>query len=480
MAASYPSVSQSKLPGRGVAFWSWRLLGCDPVFAGGLLVIQLWLGLLWFFYQGFGIERGLILCGLLVGLLILPLLPRRLASAGPAGKGSLKSGLRALLLFAVILDICMMTVSSSISLATGKIPMDEGETSWRAAQLLWHGENPYGTGALVDLGAYRSRTAQRESAGLHAGIPAEEVVPALERYRRTLDPTQRRQLLSVGSIHNAAAARESRLYGYKYGPVILMAVWCVAPFGIPGAVLIVNGLVCFALFAVNWRILRRIAGPQLALAGAAMLALLLDRHITRDYIDRSATDVWALLFGSLAVLACLSRKPLATAASVALAVGCKSMPGLLFAPLLLRFRSPIPVLVFGGLTGAIYLPWLLWDGSGLTDNVFLWPFYMATDFTSWEYYAPAWASLVARAAALAALALLWFRHLSGREPRLFWTLATSSTLVLLASGFLRNGYIPWASLWVVAAIVETFAQPKAEPVSQAVVLERATRLPAYQ
>ena len=52
-----------------------------------------------------------------------------------------------------------------------------------------------------------------------------------------------------------------------------------------GAVLILNGLNSFALFAAMWAILRRVSGPQLALAGAAMLALLLDRHITRNYIE---------------------------------------------------------------------------------------------------------------------------------------------------------------------------------------------------
>ena len=88
--------------------------------------------------------------------------------------------------------------------------------------------------------------------------------------------------------------------------------------------LILNGLVCFALYAVNALILRRIAGSGLALAGVGMLALLLDRFITRSYINHSATDVWALLFGSLAVLACISRRPLAMATAIAFAVGCKS------------------------------------------------------------------------------------------------------------------------------------------------------------
>lgn len=444
-------------PNASLAALSRRLLGCDPFFAGCVMAAQLWLGLLWFFYQGFGIVRGIILAGLLVGLVGLRLWLPRWQASGLAGATSLTTTLRVLLFAIVLLDLGMMAVSTTISIATSKIPMDEGQTSWRAARLLWDGEDPYARGALVDFGAWRSRMPQRLSAGLSSGSAGPAQASALARYDVTLDNHLRTRLLPLPENETQAAARESRLYGYKYGPIILLATALVAPFHLPAAVLLLNGLVCFAFFAVNWRILRRVAGSQLALAGVAMLALLLDRHITRNYIDRSATDIWALLFGSLAVLAFLSRRPLATAACVALAVGCKSMPGLLFLPLLFRFRSLVPFLAFAALAGAIFLPWLVWDPGGLVNNVFLWPFYMATDPTSWEFFAPPWVSLAARAAGLVALTVLWLRYLSGREPRLFWVLATSSTIVLLASGYLRNGYVPWASVWMVIAIVEAFA-----------------------
>jgi hypothetical protein len=58
---------------------------------------------------------------------------------------------------------------------------------------------------------------------------------------------------------------------------------------------------------------------------------------------------------------------------------------------------------------------------------------------------------------VAALCALWLWYLYAAEARLFWTLAVSSMLVLLASGFLRNGYVPWASLWAIAAITEAFS-----------------------
>jgi hypothetical protein len=142
---------------------------------------------------------------------------------------------------------------------------------------------------------------------------------------------------------------------------------------------------------------------------------------------------------------------------VAFAVGCKTLPGLLFVPLLVRFRSPKPLSVFVAVTAAIYAPWFIWDPPGLVSNAFLWPLYMAKDGTSWQLFAPQWTALAARGAAICIIAALWLRYLAGREQRPFWTLAVSNILILLASGYLRNGYIPWVSLWMVTAIAEAFA-----------------------
>ncbi len=450
---------------RRAELWCRHALGCDPLFAGALAAAQLWLGLLWFFYWGYGIERGIILGVLLIGLVVLRFRPRPASAEQPAGAALLPRTLRGLLIAALLLNLGMMVDGNTRNLRTWSIPMDEGQTSWRAARLLWRGENPYGFGALTDLIAYRTRVGQREAAGVTTKLAGASLTAELARYDATLDPNIRHRLLPASSALNGAAAREMRLSGYKYGPVIVLITALVAPLGIPTIVLFLNGLACFALYAVSWQILRRIAGPQLALAAAAMLALLLDRHINRSYINQTATDVWALLFGSLAVLACMSRRPLAMAAAIAVAVGCKSLPGLLFLPLLLRFRSPYPVLLFVGLVGAIYLPWLLWDAQGILYNVFLWPFLTVKGTNSWQYFAPPVAALITRGVGVCVLTALWLRYLLGKETRLFWTLAMSSTVVLLASGYLANNYIPWASLWAVAAIVEAFADRRAPELS---------------
>src|SRR5947207_1374714 len=215
---------------------SWRVLGCDAGYAGALLVAQLWLGLLWFFYQGFGIVRGLILCCLFAGLIVLRFFPRPGSSWQAAGASALTPALKLLLIATVILDLALMAVSSGRSIETWKIPMDEGQTSWRAARLLWQGENPYATRALVDLNAFRSRGHEREAAGFRPLLTEEDGPAALAHYDTTLDPRIRDKLLPPQA--RAPAAREAGLYGYKYGPLILLATAAVAPFGSPGAVLI--------------------------------------------------------------------------------------------------------------------------------------------------------------------------------------------------------------------------------------------------
>jgi hypothetical protein len=416
---------------------------------------QLWLGLLWFFYWGHGIERGVILAVVLAGLIALRFVKGPTTGTGPVPA---PRWLIYVAGAAVVLNIILMVVSTTHSWRTGHIPMDEGETSWRAARILDQGHDPYGAGALVDFAAFRTRLATRQTAGIGPTIPAADIDPALQRYDQHLDTRLRRKLLPAPGHATGVTSRETSVLGYKYGPLLLLATALLVPLGVPALVLLLNGMASFGLYATMWAILRRVSRGDMVLALAALIALLLDRHITRNYINRSATDVWSLLFGALGVLAFLSRKPVASAAALAVAVGCKILPGLAFFPILLRYRSTSLILVFAAILFGIYLPWLLWDARGIVSNVFLWPFLMTKDSSSWQFFVPAAVAMGSRLLALAAMAIVWLRYLTGRESRLFWTLAMSNVLLLLGSGFLRNGYVPWASLWIVAAIVEAYAE----------------------
>lgn len=413
---------------------------------------QLWLGLLWFFYWGYGVTRGLIVLVVLIGLFLLRLLPPGKAATDVERK-AMPRWLRAAIVLAVLLDLGMMVVSGAHALRTGRIPMDQGQDTWRAARLIWRGENPYGMGELVDLTTYITRNALREKTGLHAQASREQ----LEEYSRTLDPRLRRQFLPLPPNMTAAQKREASLPGYKYGPISLVLTALFVPLGIPAIVLWFNGAACFGLFAVMWQILKRVSGEDLLLAGTGIFALLLDRHITRDYIGRTATDVWALLFGSLGVLAWLMKKPASAAVALACSVGGKIFPGVGFAPLLLKFRSPWPLAIYALMIGLLFVPWFVWDSTGSLYNIVEWPLWIGTATSSWQYFAPDFLAKAVRVVLLAGIATLWLRYLFGREARLFWCLAVSYTMLLLAGGLMDNNYVPWVSLWLVAAIIEAFA-----------------------
>ena len=417
-----------------------------------LVGIKFWFSLLLPLDWGHDTARGLILCGALLGLIILRLRPRPAPEIELYAKSPV--WVRILLILAVAADLGIASQTTQRSVQTHRIPMDQGQATWRAARLLWQGEDPYGTGAVLDDTTFVARFAARKDLGMAPAVSRAALYASLLRYDKTLDPALRRQILPVPeeSQLSEAAAREARLLGYKYGPVLVVLTAPFALFGLPAVVVMLNSVVCFGLFAVMWRLLRGFTG---AFAALGMVALLLDRFIIWNYLENTATDVWALLFCALAVHAYVARRPMATAAALALAVGTKIFPSLTLLPLLLHFRSARPVALFAGLATAIYLPWLLWDPAGLVHNLLLWPLLMKDD-TSWLYYVDPPVVWAVRIIALLAAAALWMRLLSGREPRLFWTLAMVNVLLLLTGGVFHNNYVPWASIWVVAAIIEAF------------------------
>jgi hypothetical protein len=422
------------------------------------VAVQGWLGLLLIFEWGHGIARGVILGGLLGGLILLRFRPRP-ASEVVGDSGALLHSLRVFLIFALIVDLGVVSYATIRSVRTRQIPMDQGQSTWRAARLLRRGENPYGVGALVDFTAFQYRTRFRQAAGMESKLPAGAALDAaLLRYDENLDPALRREILPVpeGGRLTMAAGREARLVGYKYGPVPMIVTAPFVSLGVPAIVLLLNAIACIGLFAALWQLLKGTGGGPF-LTGLGLLALLLDPYIAWNYLDHTATDVWALVFAGLAVLASSSEMPIATGAALALAVGSKIFPSLLFAPLLLRFRSARSVAVFTGLVAAIYLPWLVWDPASLVYNVFLFPILRPKDSTAWLYYAPSRAAIVVQGIGLLFIGVLWLRFLAGRERRLFWTLAVINTILLLVAGSFHDNYLPWASTWVTVAIVEAFA-----------------------
>jgi hypothetical protein len=422
-----------------------------------LTATQLYLSLLLFLDWGRGVERGLIVGGLLLGLIFLRFGPwaSNSQSRATARSDRISAALIALATIVLVMDLGAAGYTFVHSIRSRELPMDQGQTTWRAARLLWKGENPYGLGAVVDYYGYAVRADARRAEGVKPVIPAADVKAALAEYDKTLNPALRDRLLPIPPGESTKSA-EARLVGYKYGPFLIDVTALFVPFGMPAIVVLLNAVACFTLLWTMYRLMRDASG-SVTPAVLGILALLLDRHISWNYLNETATDIWALTFCALGVLAFRSGRPFATSAALAIAVGCKIFPSLLFLPLLLQFCSVRSLAVFMGIVMAIYAPWLAWDHIGILYNVFLWPVVMSKDTTSWLYFAPSGVAIVVRLVALSGIVVLWFRYLTERETRLFWTLAVANTLLLGIGGVFHNNYVPWASIWIVAAIVDNFS-----------------------
>ena len=422
-----------------------------------IAAIGLWLGLLIPFSWDSGLLRGGIVLVLLLGVVLLRFGPRpAIWPEAPGTKALLALLFGSAVAGALILDIGFAAGTVTKCLKNNEIRMDQGPTLWRAARLLWNGENPYGLGAVVDFYSYGIRASERRAEGIVSSIADGEAAErALERYSSTLDPELRKRLLPVEAASGGPLS-EARLLGYKYGPLLIDVTALFAPLGQPCAAVLLNivmyGVMLLAMARLFWG-----AFEDKGLAMVGILALLLDPNMSWNYVDLTMADIWSLAFCALGVFAFQRDRPLATGAMIGAAMGCKIFPSLIFVPLLLAYRSPRPLIAATGVAGAIYLPWLAWDPAGVFANIFMWPFVMSKDSTSWTYFAAPQIVLAVRIAALGAFAVLWHRYLTGREERLFWTLAVANTLLIGTGGVFHNNYVPWASIWVVAAVIERYS-----------------------
>src|SRR5581483_3280279 len=149
-------------------------------------VLSLFLVLDW----GWGALRGAMVLALVLGLAALRYAPRRARRPGWRVPPRL---LTLLVVLGVLFNLALAALALRGAVAQGSIPLDEGETSWRAARLLRDGQNPYAVGAVVDFNTYVARAPKRAELGIGAEAP--DLDAALRSYDATLDPKLRTELL---------------------------------------------------------------------------------------------------------------------------------------------------------------------------------------------------------------------------------------------------------------------------------------------
>jgi hypothetical protein len=410
------------------------------------------------FYRGYGPIR-LALLGLLA--LFVLLLWRISPRAWPLSGGILLRSALAVLLLAFALDnVRTLRWATHAAHVTGRLRLDEGRTTLRAAQLLWRGENPYATGALVDDTAFLDRLELRVAAGVGPELSPEQVQPALDRYLADLDPQTRTTLLPPAPVDaNATARREVALLGYKYGPVPLLIVTALEKLAGTAAVPLSNGLACLGLFATVGAILLTL-GAGVAASGVAVVGLMLDPSISYYFIFLTAADIWPLLFGFLALLLGLRGWHAGSGIALALALASKIVLGALFLLLLPAMRSGRVAVWCAGATSVLLLPWLVLDARGFVQDFMLWGALMAPYPDTWVFWAPPGLVLAARVALCLPLAWLAWRIVFRREQRLPGAFALINMLLIAGGSTMHNTYIIWSMIWVVLAIAEALCLPR--------------------
>jgi len=420
-----------------------------------------------FFDWGYGQERALLVLALLAGVLLLPWFCRRLpASDKPApvvarspDRATVAAGLIALALFAIEVSVGIDSIVFTAS--TGTIRMDQGQNTYRAALLFLRGENPYGRGVILDVDAFWTRLPLRQQAGIGPQVGDGELSTVLQRYWDTLDPEPLRQILPLpGPDAPALAHREAAVLGYKYGPVLfLLAAPLARPLG-PASIPLLNLVGFLAWLATLWAILCSSTLPRWTWS-IVLASVLATYEIPLNLLYLTASDIWPLLFSSLAVLALLHNRPVLLGIALGLALGSKLLPAALFLPLVLL--TPRAVRAFANaalVTLALYAAFFAWDPSSFLLHIVRWPTLMEPDSTSWIFHAPPWMVPIARSILALGIALLFWRLLSGREEYLFRTLAAVHLLLLLGGGAFHNNYVTWFAPWVFFSIAEVLASPK--------------------
>jgi len=235
----------------------------------------------------------------------------------------------------------------------------------------------------------------------------------------------------------------------------------------PLAVPLADIAVMLILFAALWRVLRTIGIDSLT-ALVALCAVMGDFQIVENFLFFSATDMWSLMFGFLALLAALRGHRFMPAVLVGLSIGAKLFPGFLFVPLLFLRPSWRAFGIVGVVLFGLALPWLWADAHGFLQNVVLWGSLMEADTTSWVYYmAPGFVLPLKILLAGGAAFMAWRAVRAARrgEPW-FWAMGLMSAFAILLGNAFHNNYLSWVSLWAVLAIAQ-WAAPHARRKSPA-------------
>lgn len=408
-----------------------------------------------------GIVRGLL-------IMLLAILMYGLLQAGRRFRiSALSAGItRALLTVIAIVAVCACLTAACTSIrrtaAGGEILLEQGKISYRAIRLMEQGLNPYGQKTLLDPIQYIAVHTQVKQSSACLISPAGDLYPELMHYWQTLD-VQRAADKLLFAFKNDPACERWVIYadslGYKYGPILLAGYW---PFvqlwdkaGIYIAHLTILGFFAAGLLFIGRRRYDRRAGFFLL----PVIMLLAPFPVRNNTLHLSASDLLPTAAAVTAALYFLEKRHIAGVILLALSIGAKPLPGLLYLPLMLGVGLRYWFLLSGaGL--CIYAPVFLWDIQGAVNNLVLFNFLRSTDSTALLHYLPEAIKPFVPAIALIGIGVLaWRAHRARWIPGVTFEYLIGAHLLLWAGGkIFHNNYLVWIMPLLGLALAESFSR----------------------
>jgi hypothetical protein len=435
----------------GRAQWiEWALL-CGP----GLVVayLELFRVLNW----GAGIWRALLLVGLATGALLL------LARAPAGREPAVPKVLLAAAALALIVDLASGVRAVIHTIEVQEIEMDQGQNTFRALEYLRQGANPYGRTAMLDpvshneLGQLLSK-----QPGCLAQPMSPESSAALTRYWARVDAKATAAFLPVlrdtPSCQPFATLAAS--LGYKYGPALLAGYLpFVFTFGKPGIFVAHLTLLLLAVLLFSW--FGRTRGASWAVIAGALVLLLAPSHLRHNILKLSAGDGGPTLAAAAGLMLLLRGRHGWAALFIGLSVACKSLPGLLYAPLLLACPRRTWALFLLPILAA-YLPFLAWDTTGFVNNIVLYHEGRLADSTALAYFLGRSWLVAVQVVGLAAmvLALARARKRQWSASSLLSYLWIAHAAILLGAAVFHNNYLLWLLPLLALSFLFALARPR--------------------
>jgi hypothetical protein len=419
--------------------WGGRTLGVGVLLALSMVVgyLELFRTLDW----GYGIWRALLVVCLAAAAYAV--LTRTRGQPRPAERPMLLVPTAALAL-AVNLVAGVQAIRST--LATGEIEMDQGQNSFRAVEYLRKGANPYAQTAMLDPVSWAEALPrwQQQPGCLVASAPS-NLLASFSRYWANVDPKATASVLPAISAAPECKPLQTQAssLGYKYGPLLLAAYLpFVVGFGKSGIFVAHIVFVLLTVALLVWHGRRR-GSPLPVVAGAVFLALA-PSHLRHNVLESSASDLGPVLAATAAVIALMRGRDGWAAFLVGLSVAGKTLPGVLYVPLLLACRPRAWLLFFAPIV-ATFIPFLVWDSGGFINNIVLFNLGRPTDSTALAHFLPPVGTRMIQAAGLATmvLALLRARKRAWLPQEILAYLWAANAAVLAGGTIFHNNYLLW-------------------------------------